>query len=86
MAEVTFTINKKVLVAMMRDPKVVNDLARRAKAVAAACNSQSEWGGYEWDIDTSGSRPRARVYNIKHSASDDESRNNRMIRALDFGR
>lgn len=86
MAEVEFTVNKKAMVALMRHPAVVNDLARRAKAVAEACNAQSKWGGYEWDVDTSGSRPRARVFNIKHDASDDEARNNRMIRSLDFGR
>lgn len=86
MAEVRWVINKKAIVAFLRDPRVVDELERRAAAIAAAANAASSWGGYVSEVDTSGARPTARVWNIKHGASDDEARNNRMIRALEAGR
>lgn len=85
MAEVRWVINKQAIAALMRHPDVVDDLKRRAKAIADAANADSSWGGYYSEVDTSGRRPTARVWNIKHGASDDEARNNRMIRALEAG-
>lgn len=66
--------------------KLKADLERRAKAIADACNAESEWGGYYSAASTEGDRARARVWNIKRGASDEESRNQRMIRNLDEGR
>lgn len=82
MADVTWRINRRAIVAMLRDPGVVDTLEAAAAAVADAANAESEWGGYEYEVDTSGARPTARVWNIKHGASDDEARNNRLIKAL----
>lgn len=85
MADVTWRINQRTILSWLRDPALVNDLERRAAAIAAAANAESSWGGYESEVDTSGSRPRARVWNIKPEAQDDEARNNRIIRNLDAG-
>ena len=56
-----------------------------AKAIADACNSDSTWGGYYYAVNTDGKWPRARVWNVKRGASDDESRNNRLIKNIDAG-
>lgn len=61
---------------LFSDPRVAGDLDRRGKALVATLNSESSWGGYEGELDTSGSRPRFRVW--------DKTRRdgNRMVIAL----
>ena len=65
------------------DPRVVAELDRRARAIEAACNGQSSWGGYEAEVDEEGSRPRARVWSISGHAREDNARSQRLIRNLE---
>lgn len=60
------------------------EVDRISKAIAAACNKDSSWGGYYGRAVGKG-RARGRVWNVKKDASDDETRNNRMIRNLRAG-
>lgn len=78
--------NEQAIARLLKSPAVEQDLARRAERVADAANSESSWGGYYSDSSSEGTRARARVWNVKAGAADDEARNNRMIRALDAGR
>lgn len=71
---------------LLSDVKVQEDLERRAKKVADACNAESEWGGYYSGPVVGAKRASAHVWNIKRGYSDDEDRNNRMIHNLDEGR
>jgi len=86
MARARIRFRNGAIRALMNDAAVVADLEARAKRVAAEANAESSWGGYYSAVSTEGNRPRGRVWNIKQGASDDEARNNRMIRALDAGR
>lgn len=69
---------------LVKDPKLVEDIARRTKAIEDACNTQSEWGGYASSVSTEGKRVHGRVYS--YGSHDDEARQNRMVRNLDAGR
>lgn len=86
MAEVNVKINDAALAKLLVSPEVVADLERRGKAVAAAANADSSWGGYYSEASGTGKRAHARVWNVKHGAADDEARNNRLLRSLDAGR
>lgn len=86
MAKARLKFNAGAIRRLMEDPAVAADVASRAAAVADAANAGSSWGGYEYEVSTAGARPRARVWNVKSGAADDESRNNRLIRSLDAGR
>ena len=86
MSKSKLTFKPDAIGKLLAEPAVRADLERRARAVADAANASSSWGGYFSGPASGGERPRARVWNIKSGASDDESRNNRLIRALDAGR
>ena len=86
MAKVKIKFTSGAIRRLMADPAVAADVAARAAAVAAAANAGSSFGGYEHEVSTAGARPRARVWNVKSGASDDEARNNRLVRSLDAGR
>ena len=79
-------INGRGIRNILSSADVADDLARRAEDIAQACNDESEWGGYFWAVSTDGNRARARVWNIKRGYSDDDTRDNRMIRSLDEAR
>ena len=78
----------KNLEQQLRDlPVIVDDIARRTKAIADACNDESSWddpkvgGGY---FHHSQENPTlGRVWTVDKQR--DESRKNRMIRNLDAG-
>ena len=86
MAKSKIKFNRGAIRSLMNEAAVAADLESRAKRVAEAANSESSWGGYFSALSTGGIRPHAKVWNVKKGASDDEARNNRMIRALDAGR
>lgn len=84
MANVRLTVNRAAIKAMLTSPAVRADIARRAEAVAEACNRDSSWGGYQA---SHGGRSRARsaVWTIEPEAVADNARNQRLIRNLDAG-
>ena len=69
---------------IMRSANVQRDIEKRAERIAAACNAQSSWGGYEWAPASSGSG--AQVWSISDHARADNARSNRMLKNLDAGR
>lgn len=79
-------MNQRAIADLLTGPEITAELERRAQAIADAANSESSWGGYYSAVTNDGNRARARVWNIKSGASDDESRNGRMLRNLDSGR
>lgn len=70
--------------AIFRDPRVQADLTRRAEAIAAACNSDSAWGGY-FGAGQSGSDSRPHAYVWCADGRNDEDRDNRMLHNFDAG-
>lgn len=57
-------------------------LAERARAIEAACNADSSWGGYHSAVDASGMS--ARVWSADRR--NDEARDQRLLRNLDAAR
>lgn len=87
MAKARIEFNKN-LEQQLRDlPAVVEDVARRTKAIADACNAESSWGdpkvGGGYFHRAQASPTLGRVWSIDKQR--DESRKNRMIRNLDAG-
>ena len=78
-------LNKAALRRLLTSPQAEAMVRQRADRIAAACNSESSWGGYRSDSERTGSRARARVYNISDRGQADEARNNRLIRGLNRG-
>lgn len=85
-SSVRLTFNTGAIEQLLTSPAMEAELKRRAERIAAAANAESSWGGYQASSSREGSRARARVWNVKHEAADDEARNNRLIRGLDAGR
>lgn len=85
MAGMRVEVKRSAIRALLTSEAVRADVARRAEAVADACNRASSWGGYEA---THGGRSRARslVWTIEREAVADNARNNRIIRNLDAAR
>lgn len=77
---------RNAILDLMNTPALAEEVKRRAEAVAAAANAESTWGGYVSGMAADSDRPHARVWNVKSGASDDEARNQRMLRSLDAGR
>jgi hypothetical protein len=71
---------------LLSDPRVREDLNRRAQAIADACNAESSWGGYRWAPEELNKRPSANVWSYSAHARADNARSNRLLRALDAGR
>lgn len=87
MAKAKIDFNKN-LEQQLRDlPATVEEVARRTKAIADACNAESSWdgpkvgGGY---VHHAQANPTlGRVWSVDRQR--DESRRNRLIRNLDAG-
>lgn len=86
MDDIRVVMNSDGVERLLKSSGVLADLDRRARAIASAANASSSWGGYDSEASNVGNRARARVWNVKHGAADDESRNNRLLRSLDAGR
>ena len=87
MAKAKIEFNKNLEQQLRNLPEVVDDIARRTKAIADACNEESSWddptvgGGYFHHAQANPTL--GRVWSIDKQR--DESRKNRMIRSLDAG-
>ena len=86
MARSRLRMNERAIADLLTGSEITAELERRAQAIADAANNESSWGGYYSAVTNDGNRSRARVWNIKSGASDDESRNGRLLRNLDSGR
>jgi hypothetical protein len=81
------TIHRDQFRALRTSAKAQALVDAAAERIAAACNGQSTWGGYE-----ASSRPNptqraaAYVWTIEPEAVADNARNQRLIRNLDAGR
>lgn len=63
------------------------DIARRAEAISDACNAQSSWGGYDFEVmNLSTDHAEANVWTIDDRGVEDNARSNRLLRNLDAGR
>lgn len=84
MAKMEVRVSRAAIRDMLTSDSVRADIARRAEAVADACNAESSWGGYKA---THGGRSRARssVWTVEPEAVADNARNNRIVRNLDAG-
>lgn len=85
--KVKFQFNKH-LEQQLRDlPVIVDDIERRTKAIADACNEESSWGdpkvGGGYFHHAQANPTLGRVWTVDKQR--DESRKNRMIRNLDAG-
>lgn len=75
-------IHREALLELMRTDLV----SGRAEAVAAACNAQSSWGGYDSATESDNIRARARVWSYaSQDGTGTTERANRMIRNLGAG-
>jgi hypothetical protein len=84
MARTRIVLNQRNIDKLPTLPKVVADTARRTKAIADACNSQSSWGGYRSEVEVYDDGPHGRVWSIDEAS--DEARAQRLVRNLDAGR
>lgn len=84
MANVRLDYKRGAIGELLTSPAVRADIARRAQAVADACNRDSSWGGY---VASHGGRSRARsaVWTIEPEAVADNARNQRLLKNLDAG-
>ena len=83
MARTRIVLNERNIDALPTLPTAVADLTRRVAAVADACNRQSSWGGYAYEVEVF-DEPVGRVWSFDEAA--DESRAQRLIRNLDAAR
>lgn len=75
-------INLDAISQLRGDPGI---LAGRGEAIAAACNAESQWGGYHaTPVEFDGHTSFQRVYAA--DGRNDEARDNRLIKNLDAGR
>lgn len=84
MAKVRLVLDRRNIDRLATSPEAVVDVRRRVEAMAAACNSQSSWGGYESEVDVDGRGVVGRVWSIDEAS--DEARAQRLVRNLDAGR
>lgn len=78
MARVKVKVNRAAVRALMRNAALVEG---RGEAIAAACNSESSWGGYSAYTSVSAIRARSRI--VCADATPDRA--NRLVRNLDAG-
>ena len=71
---------------LLSNPKMKAEIAKRTEAISDACNSDSSWGGYNFEVDTEGDRPVGRVWSIGKSDRPGGDRALRLIQNLDRGR
>lgn len=86
MARVRVRLNHAGIRAAMGTPKLREEIANRAEAIAEACNAQSSWGGYESGEETQNWRASANVWTIDDRGAQDNARAQRMLRNVDAGR
>lgn len=86
MAKVRYKANRSAARQVLFSPRVITDVNRRTRAVAQESNRQSSWGGYKYETDVSGNRPRGRVWSFGKSDRPGGDRALRMISNLDAGR
>lgn len=83
---IRLVFNRGALRTLRTQPALRRDIARRAAAVADACNAQSS-GGYESGPESlNRSRASANVWTTTAPAAKDNARTNRMVRNLSSGR
>jgi hypothetical protein len=80
---VRIRFKKQGFPAIMAGPEAQEMLDRRARAITAACNNDSTWGGYHYAVSRDAVRARARIWSA--DARNDEARDQRLIRNLDAG-
>lgn len=71
------------LEALVKSPEALAIVEEKAQAIAAACNAESSWGGYDSAARIDNDRARARVWSFDDR--DDEARDNRILKNLDAG-
>lgn len=81
MAKPLIVLNRKGIAQLLKSPGVQADLARRAKAIAAAAGD-----GMEASSTIGRTRARASVVTATFSAKEAEARNRVLSRAFDAGR
>lgn len=81
-ADVRIELNSAAAGRLLRGPEVVEGLERRASAITDACNEQSSWGGYKYEVDTDGPVPVARVWTIGKSDRPGGDRALRMVQNM----
>lgn len=86
MADFRVQMNRRAVAQLLVSDEVADSLLARAQKIADDANAESSWGGYYAAVTKEGKRARARVWNIKLGTSDEDTRNNRLIRSLDAGR
>lgn len=80
MARTRIDIDRAALLKLMRNADLVE---KPAAATAAACNGESSWGGYDYEVEVSSIRARARVWTYANQdGSTSTERANRLIRNL----
>lgn len=85
--EIRVQVRRRGIQQIMTSPKMRAEIERRAAAVAAACNAQSSWGGYESGAESLNRiRASANVWTTDLRATRDEARSNRMIHNLGSAR
>lgn len=78
---IRIVINEDAVHELMH--QTVGLLAEKGAAIAAACNAESSWGGYESDAEVTEIGAMAVVWTI--GEHDDEARQNRLVRNLGAG-
>lgn len=82
MSKVRIEFNDAVALALLKSPEVQADLARRAKAIAAAAGP----GTYDVTPSMTPTRARVSVGTADHEARQAEATNRSLTAALDAGR
>lgn len=83
MARTRIVLNRRNIDRLPSLPEAVADNARRTAAIADACNAQSSWSGYDYEVEVWPAGPVGRVWSFDEAA--DEARAQRLIRNLDAG-
>jgi hypothetical protein len=82
-SSVKVVIHEAAVRELLTSAAVQSDLERRGAGIAAACNADSTWGGYESGPVPGDPTAKVNVWSI--GADDDEARRNRLVRNLDAG-
>jgi hypothetical protein len=82
-SNVKVVVHEGAVHELLTSTAVQRDLERRGAAIAAACNADSAWGGY--DSGPVPGDPTAKVNVWSIGENDDEARRNRLVRNLDAG-
>ena len=79
-------VQRGAIERLLNSPGVLGRTQESTQSIADACNAQSSWGGYKYELDTDYKAPVGRVWSYGRSDHPGTDRAMRMVRNLDAGR